>query len=420
MNKELRGQVKATRKTLLRVTALIMAIAVLCAGTAFAATSETYVTDVYEGSQVTRVESSETDPYAIVAEAGIQLSENDKLILDDFTVGEDSRIIVCRASNVTFTYADGKTENLVFAGRVSELIAEKGVVLSDNLVSSVNVKAVVTNNMEVKILNNYELTINVDNEIRPVKSTAKTVGELLDEHKIVLDADDEVVPSADTELSNELTIDVLRVEYVTREAEESVPFTSTTKYSSSMLKGTKKITTAGVNGTKTVVYKDRVVNGVVESTEVESETVTKKPVTQVTTIGTLVKTTSKLGNSKIEKNGKPISELALPSKYSIGKNNVPTEYKYTITGKAAAYCQPGGKTATGKPVMPGRIAVNPKQIPYGTEMWIVSDDGVVYGYCVAEDTGGFAKKGKFVVDLYMNSTSQCYKWGSRNVTIYVL
>lgn len=420
MNKELRGQVKATRKTILRVTALIMAIAVLCAGTAFAATSETYITDVYEGSQVTRVESNETDPYAVVAEAEIQLSENDKLILDDFTAGEDSRIIVCRASNVTFTYADGKTENLIFAGRVSELIEQQGVVLSDNLVSSVNVKAVVTNNMEVKILNNYELTINVDDEIRHVKSTAKTVGELLEEQKIVLDEDDEVVPSADTELSNELTIDVLRVEYVTREAEESVPFTSTTKKSSSMLKGTKKVTTEGVNGTKTVVYKDRVVNGVVESTEVQSETVTKKPVTEVTTIGTLVKTTSKLGNSKIEKNGNPISEIALPSKYSIGKNNVPTEYKYTITGKAAAYCEPGGKTATGKAVMPGRIAVNPKQIPYGTEMWIVSDDGVVYGYAIAEDTGGFAKKGKFVVDLYMNSTSQCYKWGSRNVTIYVL
>lgn len=420
MNKELKGQVKATRKTILRVTALIMAIAVLCAGTAFAATSETYITDVYEGSQVTRVESSETDPYAVVAEAGIQLSENDKLILDDFTAGEDSRIIVCRASNVTFTYADGKTENLVFAGKVSELIAEKGVVLSDNLVSSVNVKAVVTNNMEVKILNNYELTINVDNEIRYVQSTAKTVGDLLEEQKIVLDEDDEVVPSADTELSNELTIDVLRVEYVTREAEESVPFTSTTKYSSSMLKGTKKVTTEGVNGTKTVVYKDRIVNGVVESTSVESETVTKKPVTQVTTIGTLVKTTSKLGNSKIEKNGKPISEIALPSKYSIGKNNVPTEYKYTITGKAAAYCQPGGTTATGKAVKPGLVAVNPEQIPYGTEMWIVSNDGVVYGYAIAADTGGFAKKGKFVVDLYMNSKSQCYQWGSRGVTIYVL
>lgn len=420
MNNELRGQVKATRKIVLRVTALIMAIAVLCAGTAFAATSETYITDVYEGSQVTRVESNETDPYGIVAEAGIQLSEDDKLILDDFNAGEDSRIIVCRASNVTFTYADGKTENLVFAGRVSELIEQQGVVLSDNLVSSVNVKAVVTNNMEVKILNNYELTINVDDEIRYVKSTAKTVGELLEEQKIVLDEDDEVVPAADTSLSNELTIDVLRVEYVTREAEETVPFTSTTKYSSSMLKGTKKVTTEGVNGTKTVVYMDRVVNGVVESTEVQSETVTKKPVTEVTTIGTLVKTTSKLGNSKIEKNGNPISEIALPSKYSIDENNVPTEYQYTITGKAAAYCQPGGKTATGKAVKPGLIAVNPEQIPYGTEMWIVSNDGVVYGYAIAADTGGFVKKGKFTVDLYMNSTSQCYKWGSRDVTIYIL
>lgn len=418
MNKILSGQTKATRKVILQVTAVIMAIAVLCAVTAFAATSETYITDVYEGSQVTRVESSETDPYKIVAEAGIQLSENDKLILDDFKAGDDSRITVCRVSNVSFTYADGKTEDLVFAGKVSELIAHQGVELSDILVSSVNVNAVVTNNMDIKILNNYEITINVDGEIRYVNSTAKTVGDLLAEQKIVLDEDDEVEPSADTSLSNELTVNVLRVDYVTREAEETIAFSSTTKNSSSMLKGTQKVTTKGVDGKKTVVYKDRVVNGVVESTEIESETVTQKPVTQVTTIGTLVK--SKLGNSKIEKNGDPISEIALPSKYSINKNNVPAEYKYTITGKAAAYCIPGGITSTGKAVKPGLVAVNPKQIPYGTEMWIVSDDGVVYGYAIAADTGGFAKKGKFVVDLYMGSKSQCYQWGARNVTIYVL
>ena len=156
-----------------------------------------------------------------------------------------------------------------------------------------------------------------------------------------------------------------------------------------------------------------------ESSAVESETVTKKPVTKITTVGTLTKS-SGLGNSKIEKNGKPISELTMPSKYTIGADNVPTSYKYKITGRAAAYCQPGGKTATGKAVMPGRVAVNPKQIPYGTEMWIVSNDGVVYGYAVAEDTGGFAKKGYYTVDLYMNSVSQCRQWGDRGVTIYVL
>ena len=419
MINKIKGYAKASRHNIVRVMALILAIAVLCAGTAFAATSETYIVDVYEGSQVTRIETSSEDAYSVVAEADVELSENDKLILKDFTAGEDSKIVVCRASNVKFVNADGTIENIVFAGTVAELIEQQGVVLSDKLISSVNVKAVVTNNLEVKILNSYDLTINVDNEKKFVKSTAKTVGEVLSEQGITLDSDDEVVPTADTALSNEMVIDVLRVEYVTREAEETVKFTSTTKYSSAMLKGTKKVTQEGQNGTKTVVYKDKVVNGVVESSAVESETVTKKPVTKITTVGTLTKS-SGLGNSKIEKNGKPISELTMPSKYTIGADNVPTSYKYKITGRAAAYCQPGGKTATGKAVMPGRVAVNPKQIPYGTEMWIVSNDGVVYGYAVAEDTGGFAKKGYYTVDLYMNSVSQCRQWGDRGVTIYVL
>lgn len=419
MINKIKGYAKASRHNVTRVIALIVAIAILCAGTAFAATSEVYVVDIYEGSQVTRVETTEKNAYSVVTEADITLAENDKLITDDFTVGEDSRIIICRESKVTFINADGTKKNIMFAGTVAELIKEQGVVLSDKLVSSVNVKAVVTNNMEVAILNSYDITIKVDGEQRSVKTTAKTVGELLAEQSVVLGEFDEVKPSADTSLSNELVVEVLRVEYVTREVEEVIEFTTKTKYSSAMSKGTKKVTQKGVDGTKTVVYKDRVVNGVVESSEVESETVTKEAVAQITTVGTLSKT-SGLGNSKIEKNGKPISELVMPSKYTIGENNVPTKYKYKITGRAAAYCEPNGKTATGKKAMPGRVAVNPKQIPYGTEMWIVSNDGIVYGYAVAEDTGGFAKKGYYTVDLCMNSRSQCRQWGDRGVTIYVL
>ncbi len=415
MIKNIIERAKATRVPF-RVLALIMALVVLCAGTVFAASGETYIVDIYEGSQITRVETTLKDAYAVVEEAKIELSEQDKLILDKFTAGAQSEIVICRASKVRFIHADGNIVDTVFAGTVAELIESQGVVLSDKLVSSANVKAVVTNNMEVVILNSYDLTINVDGETRQVKSTAKTVGDLLAEQGIVLDSDDEVVPTAETELSHNLTIDVLRVEYVTREASEKIPFSKKTVKSASMTKGTSKITTKGVDGTKTVVYKDKVVNGEVAETSFVSETVTKNPVTQVTTEGTL----QKLGNSRIEKNGNPISEMTLPSKYTIGENNIPTDYKYKITGRAAAYCEPGGKTATGKPVMPGRVAVNPKQIPYGTEMWIVSNDGIVYGYAVAEDTGGFAKKGYYTVDLYMNSVSQCRQWGDRGVTIYVL
>ena len=422
MNQNIKGQVRATRRIAVRVTAIILAIAILCAGTAFAATSETsYIVDIYEGSQVTRIETTETVAENVVAEAGIQLSENDKLILDAFNPGKDSRIEIYRACEVTFVHADGKTINTIFAGTVAELIESQGVTLSDKLFSSVDVNAVVTNNLRVEIISAYDIIINVDGEEKAVQTTVKTVGDVLNEQGITLDEDDEVSPAADTVLTNNLVIEVLRVEYVTRETQEKIPFTTEKVNSSAMTKGTEKVSQKGVDGIKTFTYTDKVVNGVVESSELVSEEVTKEPVKQIIKVGTLVKQTSKkLGNNKIEKNGNPISELELPSKYSIGDNNVPTEYKYTIKGRGAAYCIPGGITATGRPVKPGYIAVNPKQIPYGTEMWIVSDDGVVYGYAIAADTGGFVKKGYFTCDLYMNSTEQCFQWGDRGVTIYVL
>ena len=422
MNQNIKGQVRATRRILIRVTAIILAIAILCAGTAFAATSETsYFVDIYEGSQVTRIETTETVAEKVVAEAGIQLSENDKLILDAFNPGKDSRIEIYRACEVTFVNADGKEINTIFAGTVAELIESQGVTLSDKLFSSVDVNAVVTNNLRVEIISAYDIIINVDGEEKAVQTTVKTVGDVLSEQGIILDEDDEVSPAADTVLTNDLVIEVLRVEYVTRETQEKIPFTTEKVNSSAMAKGTEKVSQKGIDGVKTFTYTDKVVNGVVESSELVSEEVTKEPVKKIIKVGTLVKQTSKkLGNNKIEKNGNPISELELPSKYSIGENNVPTEYKYTIKGRGAAYCIPGGITATGRPVKPGYIAVNPKQIPYGTEMWIVSDDGVVYGYAIAADTGGFVKKGYFTCDLYMNSTEQCYQWGDRCVTIYVL
>lgn len=420
MKKNNKWCANSTRRVMLRVALLVaVIITVVCAGSVFAAASETYVVDIYDGSQVTRVETSEYEAEKVVAEVGIQLSENDKLILEHFNPGRDSRIIICRESKVTLVYPNGESYETLFAGTVAELIDSKGVTLFNGGNSNVNLNAVVTNNLELVIYEAKSITINVDGETITVKSIAQTVGELLKEQNIVLDNDDEAVPSLDTELTKDMVIDVLRVEYVMREAEEKIAYETEAIKSALYALGTTKVTQKGVEGTKTVVYKDKVVNGEVQSSTATSETVTKEPVKQITTVGTFVNT-SGLGNGKIEKNGKPISEIALPSKYSIGANNVPTEYKYTISGRAAAYCIPGGTTSTGKKAKPGYIAVNPKQIPYGTEMWIVSNDGVVYGYAIAADTGGFVKHGYFTCDLFMNTKEQCIQWGDRGVTIYVL
>ena len=93
-------------------------------------------------------------------------------------------------------------------------------------------------------------------------------------------------------------------------------------------------------------------------------------------------------------------------------------YSKVITVEATAYCG-GGTTATGTPARYGAIAVDPDVIPYGTEMYIVTEDGSwVYGYATAEDCGG-AING-YIVDLYFDSYSTCIQFGRRNCTVYIL
>ncbi|WP_305146634.1 3D domain-containing protein [Anaerovorax odorimutans] len=86
-------------------------------------------------------------------------------------------------------------------------------------------------------------------------------------------------------------------------------------------------------------------------------------------------------------------------------------YKKKFVVKAYAYSG-GGRTAMGTKARVGAIAVDPKVIPLGTKVYV---DG--YGHARAEDTGGNIK-GK-TVDLYMNSSSKCYKWGVKYKTVYV-
>ena len=64
--------------------------------------------------------------------------------------------------------------------------------------------------------------------------------------------------------------------------------------------------------------------------------------------------------------------------------------------------------------------MDPKQIPYGTEMFVVAQDGEVYGFAIAADTGGFVGTTDVTMDLYMNTEEECRQWGKKDVNIYIL
>lgn len=414
---ELKGYAKATRATFWKVTALIMAFAVLCAGTAFAAAPSSYVVDIYDGSEITRVETSKTDAYEIVEQADIALSENDRLSLEAFTPGEDSVITIYRAASVTFTDLNGVSTQLVLAGTVSDLLTELSVTVTEGQLVNVPTDTVLVDGLAVKLTNAYHISVTADGVTNALLIGEGTIADALQQANISLGENDEVKPALTDVLYDALSITVYRVTYTERTVNEKIAFAKKTVKSSSMYEGTSEITQAGQNGEKTVTYRDKIVDGVYASSDVLSETVLTEAVPQITTVGTKQKAISV---ARLRNGGAPISELAQPESLKI-ENGAPTEYKQIITGKAAAYtASSGSKTASGRAVKPGYIAVNPNQIPYGSELWIVSTDGIVYGYAIAADTGGFVKKGKFTVDLFMNTESECRQWGSRDVVIYVL
>ena len=102
------------------------------------------------------------------------------------------------------------------------------------------------------------------------------------------------------------------------------------------------------------------------------------------------------------------------------ENNRPVKYKKKIVGKATAYCT-GTITSTGRKAQPGVVAVDPREIPYGTKLYIVSSDNqFVYGYAIAGDTGGFIYNSDTVVDLYIRGYSEARRFGRRTVEVYVL
>lgn len=143
--------------------------------------------------------------------------------------------------------------------------------------------------------------------------------------------------------------------------------------------------------------------------------------TEEPTKQTAVNTSASVTVSAPVSNSNTISTLTPDIDIVLDENGIPVNYTGTSRVQATAYTYTGNRCATGVNPQPGYIAVNPKIIPYGTKMYIVSADGrYVYGYAIAADTGGYVKSRPTNVDLFMETNAACKAFGRRDVIIYFL
>ena len=402
---------KKNRSGLKKALSVVL-MGTVCLTAAISVASLSKTVTVTDGEKAMTINTTNPDTNAILEKTGIVLGDNDKLVrTDDGSNGVNISIL----RGVTMdTVNKDQTNMKLRESKTTEPFFAAGMTISkndaDSLASAAEVSTIET---EIKLARN-KITVDFRGEKIEKEVPAGTVKEALDYLNIQLDKSDLIEVDLNDVVENGMKIVIKKVEYKNVTTKETIDYEVITRDTETLFEGESMVETEGVEGERTIVTKEKYVNGKLDSTELVSTEVTKEPINKVVLNGTAEKV------SIVESNYGTVTDNESTQTLTDMNGN---EIKYTqvLRGPATAYYAPAGAgTATGRLARYGVVAVDPDEIPYGSILYIVSDDGFVYGYAVAGDTGGFIYYTDVLVDLYFPTYDDCCNFGLRNVSVYVL
>lgn len=295
---------------------------------------------------------------------------------------------------------DGKEETFVtYKGTVQDVMLDKNIEVGvkDKVQPSLESKVSEKEIIKIKLAKPVEITAN--GVQLQVQSADDTIGEMLKDEKELLEENgikfneniDEVSPSLDSQIEDGMSVQIVNVEKKQLVQNESINFETVVEKDKNLDKSVSKVKSEGVNGEKQVTYEVVYKDGVETSRNVTSTKTIKEPKNEIVVKGT--------GQVYASRGGESIN-------YKEKINCIATAYsgdRTTATGRSPVR-NPGGMST---------IAVDPSFIPLGSKVYVEG-----YGYAIASDTGG-AIKGN-IIDLFLNSSSECKSWGRRPVTVLIV
>lgn len=299
------------------------------------------------------------------------------------------------------TITDGDTSRVVLTMHSDpyKVLASAGVALEQHDAVEVNKQP-----DRIDVQRAMEVQVRADGVSTMLYMTNGTVADALQRAEVTVGPQDTMNVQENAPVSDGLNIVIDRVAYREYTVTETVDYDVKTQYTFVLSPGRTKVMTAGQEGERTITYRQTIVNGKVTETKAVGENVSKKAVTKVVLKGADY--------------GTPYSKA--PFALKLDSKNQPVNYKKKFSGSCTAYAT-GKRGASGMRLGVGTVAVNPKEIPYGSKLWIASADGkYVYGYAIAADTGGFVYRGGTLIDVYMGSYTEACYFGRRQMNVYVL
>ena len=310
----------------------------------------------------------------------------------------------------TFVITDGDavTVHTTYASDPAKVLEEAGFTLSaDDTYTTESVDGV----SEIKVQRLQYITVHYGDEALQTTSYGESLQALFVRLGIVIDDSVVVSMPLDTMSYDGMVVRVDRVCEATESYTMEVPFETAYCDDPTLAAGEEKVLVVGKTGQMLCTANVSYVNGQESGRNVYQQTVIEEPVKQIIAKGT-GEMVGQVSDQPIFGDGFIVLPTGEVLTYIRKDNFVATAYTHMDAG-----CDEF--TANGAPVKWGVVAVDPKVIPYGTRMFIVSNDGAyIYGLSTAEDCGGAIQNKR--LDLYMPTLEEAFQFGVRNCTVYFL
>lgn len=295
---------------------------------------------------------------------------------------------------------DGKEETFVtYKGTVKDVLQEKGIQLSEKDKVQPSLESKVSEKETIKLKTAIPVEVKANGVKVQVQTAEDTIEDMLNAEKntlkeqgIEFDKDvDEVSPSLDSKLGEDVSVQLVKVETKDLVEKETINFDTIVEKDENLDSSVQKVKSDGVNGEKEITYEIIYKDGVEISRNIKSTKTILEPKNEIVVKGTGQVYASRGGESITYKK-KLDCEATAYSNHSI-----------TATGRTPVRNQGGLST----------IAVDPRVIPLGSKVYVEG-----YGYAIAADTGGAIKGNK--IDIYLNSSNECNNWGRRSVNVLIV
>lgn len=316
------------------------------------------------------------------------------LVVVLFILGTISITAYQSLSKVVTLIDDGKvTQYQTDAKDLQELLKQLNINLDNKDDIKPSLDAEIEDNMKI-IINRWKPTVEftLNGQTTQFKTNLKTVGDIITAKNLQAEQDLSVTPSQDTFITDQINIVVNTKEMKILTEQRPIGFEIIEKTTTELEPGQTKITQEGKNGLKKVTVEQVFFGGKMIEENVTEVVIEEEPQDQIMLVG--------IKNL--------IQDPFTSQSY---------EYTKVYNMEATAYSNQGGDgrgiTASGIRTFVGVVAVDPKVIPLGTKLYVEG-----YGVALAADTGGAIKGHK--IDLFFHTERECYNFGRRQRTVYVL